>query len=104
MFIEHDNTTNTQPAADTGSEPTRKPSPLAELRAQHRRNERTAALAIAGVLLLTIGYFVAAAAAPTSPTADVIARTLAVVIYLVAGLVIGMALRGTVESRKRARR
>ena len=104
MFIEHDNNTDTQPAASAGSEPTRTPRPLAELRAEYRRNERKTAAQIGGVLLLMSCYFVAALAASTSATADVIARTLAVVIYLVAGLTMGMALRSTVERRKRARR
>lgn len=107
MFIEHDNTSPTQPAADDHREPLPNfdaARTMAELRAEHRRNERNAALAMAGVLLLAVGYFVAAASAPVSPLADTIAGALATVIYLTAGLIIGMALRSTVERRKRSRR
>lgn len=112
MFIEHDNTSPTQPAADDHREPlpgfltdpTYARRTMAELRAEQRRNERNAALAMAGVLLLAVGYFVAAASAPVSPLADTIAGALATVIYLTAGLIIGMALRSTVERRKRSRR
>lgn len=111
MFIEHDNTSPTQPAADDHREPlpdftdpTYSNRTMAALRAERRRNERNTALAMAGVLLLAVGYFVAASSALVSPLADTIARTLAIVIYLVAGLVVGMALRSTVERRKRSRR
>lgn len=77
---------------------------LESIRAARRRNDRDALLGLTLIAALMIGYFVAAAAAPTSPLAGTIARGLAVVIYLSGAASLGWALGMRIVARRRGRR
>ncbi len=112
MNIEHSNGTIPQPVNEAAhseplpdfSDPTYSRRALDALRVEYRRNQRNAALAMAGVLLLLVGYFVAAASAPVSPLAAAVAEVLSIVIYFVAGFTIGLAVRHSVERPRRSHR
>lgn len=111
MTIEHLNGSAPQPVAEpTHSEPLPEFAPttynsahLDRLQAEYRRNRRLTAIGIAAIMVLTVAYFTAAAAAPVSPVADTIAETLAAIIYLVCGWALGYSLRSHRAARRRNR-
>ncbi|MGD9752131.1 MAG: hypothetical protein AB7W59_14160 [Acidimicrobiia bacterium] len=97
MNIEHSNGTIPQPVTETNHSislpefdpPVYRGRTLTDLRAERQRINRRFGLAAAVLLAIAVGYFVAAAFAPTVALADIAADVLAAVIYLCGGFSMG---------------